>query len=445
MIAFTLRQFKGKSLLPLLLPLGYLVFAAYYLQHYFIPDANLYLGFVLAPYLLLIKKGKYSLRYFLPTLFCAGTAFFIPLTSLVYLGLVFGLLLALESTQGKVSFLVPILLFILSTIFNYFTNLIGFPIRLWLSEIAGKILLQTGQAVAVTGNLISLNGTVFSVDPACAGLRMLATSFILTLFVLAFYQRKTGKEASLKLVLSLLLLTLVLNIGANLVRIVLLVLFEIPPDNIFHDLVGMATLVLYVVMPLLFICKRLFQCYLSQPESSAPVSEVKLPSQFNYLLSFCLLLGTVLAGLKTEEAKATRLSQANNLTLPGFKKEILTDGITKFENAENLIYVKPVNFYAAEHSPMVCWSGSGYSFKAINQEKINGREIYTGVLQKGQDKIYTAWWFDRGTCKTISQWEWRWQAASTNQTFNLINVNAATPGKLRTKTIELLEEPVFDE
>ncbi len=440
MIALALKEKTSRRFLPLVLVAGYLAFAGYYLKNYFIPDANLLMGLVLAPYLMLIRKGNYSSRYLLPTLFCLGFSVFIPLTSLVYLTLVFGLLLLVESTIGKVSYFIPVLLLILSTVFNYFSNFIGFPIRLWLSKIAGEMLLLAGQQVEVSGNLINLNGAAFSVDPACAGLRMMATSFILAMFVLAFYQRKTNREMGFKLVASLLFLTLLLNIGSNLIRIVLLVLFKIPPTNYFHDLVGVACLLVYVVLPLLFITEKLFKNATELPQKS---QDLLPPKPISLALSFCVLLGTVLGGLQTEKIKAARITQENNLALSGYQKQVLTDGITKFENAEHLIYVKPVNFYAAEHSPMVCWTGSGYSFRSINQEKINGREIYTGVLQKGKDKIYTAWWFDRGVCKTISQWEWRWQAAKTNQTFNLINVSAATPDALKIKTKELLSTTLF--
>src|SRR5690349_18732276 len=139
MNALTFQKPEIRQIVPWLLVAGYLVFAGYYLQNYFIPDANFYLGLALAPYLMLIRKGNHSFRYLLPTLLCLGFSFFIPLTSLVYLALIFGVLLLIETTFGKVSYFIPFLLLILSTIFNYFSNFIGFPIRLWLTKIAGEM------------------------------------------------------------------------------------------------------------------------------------------------------------------------------------------------------------------------------------------------------------------------------------------------------------------
>lgn len=435
---FKLSQARS---LPFLLPAAYVVFGFFYLQHYFITDVNSWLGLVLAPYLLLIRKGNYSFRYLLPTLVCLGLAFFIPITTLVYLTLIFGLLLALESTIGKVSYYILFLLLILSSVFQYFSNFFGFPIRLWLSKIAGQILLLLGKPVEVSGNLIQLNGEIFSVDPACTGLRMLATSFLLALFVLAFYHRKTGTNVRFLVVSGLLLFTLLLNIVANLLRIVLLVLFKIPPENIFHDVVGMACLVVYVVLPLLFITGKLFK---NSTVSAKKVSAHFQISKRNILLNLVLFIGISAAGFKTATIKSNRNTTQNNLELSGYKKQIVQDGITKFENQNYLLYVKPVWFYSAEHSPMVCWTGSGYSFQSIKEEVVKGRKIYTAELKNGTDKLHTAWWFDRENCKTIDQLEWRWEAAKTNRQFNLINITAATPEALQIKTKELLSQPVFN-
>lgn len=445
MISLTLSEPRQKLLPAILLAAVYLAFSGWYLRDFFVADLNLYFSLLLVPYLLLLKPGKYSFRYLPPALLFLGLAIFVPVKTLVYLALVFGLLFLLESTIGKVSYYLLFLLFIMSSVFRYFSNFFGFPIRLWLSKIAGNILELTGQEVAVSGNLISLNGTDFSVDPACTGLRMLATSLLLALFVLAFYQRKTGREASFKLVSGVLLLTLLLNIGANLFRIVLLVLFQIPPENIFHDLVGMACLVLYVVVPLLLVADRIA----GKPKAEIPepvrqeTSTGRVPV-YGLLLSFLVFSATVFAAQNTTETKAALATSGNGLMLKGYTKKVLNEGITKFENAEALMYVKPVHFYSAEHNPTVCWTGSGYDFTRIEKRYHFGTEIYTGILQKGNDKLYTAWWFDQGQIKTISQLEWRWQALKTDAGFNLVNVSATSPEALEQKLQFFLKQPLFN-
>jgi hypothetical protein len=79
---------------------------------------------------------------------------------------------------------------------------------------------------------------------------------------------------------------------------------------------------------------------------------------------------------------------------------------------------------------MICWQGSGYNFTSIRKQTITGREVYSGILTKGADKIYSAWWFDNGSLKTVSQLEWRWTAAQGSKPFYLVNVNASSEAGL---------------
>src|SRR5690606_7473196 len=161
------------------------------------------------------------------------------------------------------------------------------------------------QKVEVLGNIIVLNGQEFAVDPACTGLNMLTVSLLLSLFMLAFYQRKTGHGNSFLLVAGVLLLTFGLNILANLFRIVLLVLFKIPASNIFHDLVGMACLILYVVLPLLWLLPKLNFGRRIQKNAveNAAGKQLMLSQEFRMLVSFLLFSATVFAGFQTTQTK----------------------------------------------------------------------------------------------------------------------------------------------
>lgn len=123
-------------------------------------------------------------------------------------------------------------------------------------------------------------------------------------------------------------------------------------------------------------------------------------------------------------------AKAMSLQLPGYKKQTLANGIMKFENSRSLIYIKPTVFYAPEHNPMICWKGSGYEFKSIRKQMRSGKEVYTGILTKGKDKIYTSWWFESKNLQTINQFDWRWKALKDNDQFYLININASSPSVL---------------
>lgn len=136
------------------------------------------------------------------------------------------------------------------------------------------------------------------------------------------------------------------------------------------------------------------------------------------------LLFILLIAYKIKNTKADYIS-FSNIIYTGFKQTILESGVTKIKTPQTLIYLKPTKFYAPEHNPMICWKGSGYDFKSIKKETIEGKEIYTSVLIKGKDKIYAAWWFESKKIQTINQLLWRWEAFKTDDHFYLINVNAS--------------------
>ena len=94
---------------------------------------------------------------------------------------------------------------------------------------------------------------------------------------------------------------------------------------------------------------------------------------------------------------------------------------------------------------MICWVGSGYEFKQIKKETIVDKEIYTGTLEKGADKLFTAWWFDNGKCKTIKHLEWRWRSLKGEGEFVLVNVSTTTEQELRNKVNEFLKSDLKEE
>ena len=124
------------------------------------------------------------------------------------------------------------------------------------------------------------------------------------------------------------------------------------------------------------------------------------------------------------------LNKTTNFTIKNLEnnrcpKTILPDGIVKYENEEILAYIKPIlGFYAAEHSPLICWQGSGYTFGEVKLDTINGLEIYTGTLKKGNNTLQTAWWYDNGVTRTASQTTWRASILRGQPNFNLINISA---------------------
>jgi exosortase N len=108
------------------------------------------------------------------------------------------------------------------------------------------------------------------------------------------------------------------------------------------------------------------------------------------------------------------------------------DGILKYDDGEILVYLKPIpGFYAAEHSPMICWQGSGYVFGQVKSTYMGGMELYTGILKKGDETLQTAWWYDNGKTRTASQTVWRTAILHGEPNFNLVNITAGDSVSLR--------------
>ncbi|TCD16874.1 exosortase N [Pedobacter psychrodurus] len=415
----------------------YLIILLWFLPGFLNWGVNLYAGLLLAPFICNLKPGQFSLRYLIPTVTAIVLAIFIPVKTLFFIALLFAALLFIENSLGKLSEAFLFLLFLLSPVFKYLIATIDFPIRLWLTAKVTELLNSMGTHAVAFGNIIELEKHSFAVDPACAGLNMLVISLIISLFLLVYNQKRINKQPPFILVGGLFLLTIGLNICSNFFRILLLVLFKIMPDTVFHDAIGLICLSIYVIVPLIFVSKVLiihFSTFKKQnPNQNRPANyNVRLP-----LLHITILALLIFIALNM--VKADHLTPINNqIQLSGFKKKLLETGISKFENNEALIYIKPAPFYVPGHDPKLCWTGSGYDFNNIKKEKIANTEIYTAILSKGADRIYAAWWFDNGTIKSINQLSWRWSGAMGSQLFYLVNVNANNRKNLHHQVAQLL-------
>ena len=87
---------------------------------------------------------------------------------------------------------------------------------------------------------------------------------------------------------------------------------------------------------------------------------------------------------------------------------------------------------------MICWSGSGYEFTRIHEKEIGGTTVYAATLEKGDEQLYTAWWYDNGLSTTISQFEWRWDALRTHHHYAIVNVTASTPEMLEKEARKMI-------
>ncbi|HEY0040424.1 MAG TPA: exosortase N [Flavisolibacter sp.] len=360
----------------------------------------------------------------------------VPVKTLLYFALSTTFFCWIEMQQVRIHFLGVVALFFSSPAFQYAAGIFSFPIRLQLTKAVGAVFSLFASNLELKGNVILYEGHEFAVDPACMGLHMLSISLLLGIFLLGLLQRKAGKIVNWKIGILYLLCLFVLNLLANVLRIILLVQFAIPPEAIMHDVIGLACLVLYVCLPACYLAK------LFVSKARVEITAVQQPDFKRHLPVFhwILLAGLLLVAHRVVSIDTySKFSDKYTEAIAGYSSSVYAPGIVKLENAEALLYIKFIRgFYDTEHNPAMCWKGSGYVFKDIKTQVLEGKEVYTASLHKGNDKLYTSWWYGNADHVTTSQWEWRWNMVKSGQSYAVINVTAANEKTLRAEVKKLL-------
>jgi exosortase N len=182
------------------------------------------------------------------------------------------------------------------------------------------------------------------------------------------------------------------------------------------------------MLPLYFLGKWMVFRFGKPSEES--FTKVKLrPFVWPSLVAMSIVLMTVGFTIPSGIANAD-----TDYAIVKFNKTVpqeIEGGVTKIMSGDLLIYIKPIpTFFSGEHTPLICWKGSGYQFKSIRKEKIADREVFCGVLQKRNESLHTAWWYTDGTMNTIDQVTWRTTMMKTQKRFCLVNVTAKSQKEL---------------
>ncbi len=428
---------------------------------YIFIDTTFIIGILMLPYLVIIKNKKQTgWLYLILTIISLIGSIYLPTRTLHFFTLAFAALAYIEWQYGRLNWLPMFAVVLMSSLVTNFSLVFSFPIRLKISTLAAKGLSILDAKTLADGNIIHFRGTDFSVDTACMGLTMLQMSLLLALFLIAYFERIPFVNRHERFnfngnnfiftplsIMTILGISLGLNMFFNLLRIVLLVLFKWMPDTFMHDGAGVVGLGLYVFLPLYFIVKKgasilnnssqtlLLSTFPKVKNFWKGVFPFKIMNSFRYSFTILILIWlTYISFYKINHITPNNIS--NQLTINCLEqlkcpKTLEKDGVLKYKNDEILAYLKPIpGFYAAEHSPLICWQGSGYTFGQVKSMLINDIEIYTGVLKKGDDTLQTAWWYDNGNTQTASQTEWRTAILKGEPNFNLVNITAADTATL---------------
>ncbi|HEX8331547.1 MAG TPA: exosortase N [Segetibacter sp.] len=382
--------------------------------------------------------------YWYAAAFFIALTFILPVKTFLYFSLVLGVVFFIDTNFLKCGYLPLFTMIIISPIFNYITTVFTFPIRLELTSIAAQILSFMNPSTSNAGNIIHFNGADFSVDAECMGLSMVSIGLLTGVLLLSYYQRRTHSSISFVRSLLFLMFVLLLVLVCNLFRIVFLVQFHILPETLFHEVAGLVCYIIYVLIPVTLVVLFLIKRKENEPIAKIANNVNTAPKYFilkNLIIFFGLIIVTVY--VKMKETSPAALPE-NVSKVAHYKSETVSPGTIKLENENSLVYIKKIKgFYSTEHSPMICWKGSGYVFHNIERNTISGTPIYVGKLINKDEVLYTAWWFDNGEYRTINQIDWRWKVLRGTNEFSIINVTTGNQEQLQKEVSQILNKNIF--
>lgn len=400
------KKLTQQQMAALVLYLAYAVIMLVSLHAYIAwQSVNVVLGLMALPLVTIMQPGNTSkTRYGITAVCFAILTVMLPVKTMLYFTIAFAFLFVTENFSGKINCLPVCVICFMSPLFQFATNVFSFPIRLQLTNWAGFIMNRVMGSVIVKGNMIVYNGNEFSVDPACMGLNMMVTSLLLQLIIIAMFQRKYNLQLRLYQTAGLLTMTFILNVISNLFRIICLVWLNILPGTYMHELIGLLCLLLYVIIPVVWVTKWIiknkgYSAVLGPDTKTAFLGTKALQLHIGLLLMVCWACHSVIINEKTVTDSSAVIAPVE-----GYKTERITAEIVKLQNSQSLVYIKYIpGFYNADHHPMICWAGSGYLFRQVQQEIIGKQRVYTALLQNGKELLYTSWWYDNGLNRTIDQ------------------------------------------
>lgn len=377
-------------------------------------------GFFLLPFILKIDKevvGSY--RYVILTIVFA-LLFFVFGQSYWALACGISLVFAtIELKAGKLNVMAFYALLFYLPITRSFFMLFGFYIRLEITKWAAKLISLFYPIVSFEGTQIFNDGEQFSVDAGCMGLRLVITGFLLTLLIL----NQTALSLKIKLkprvVSAFLLLSFLLIILGNFFRIVVLILLNSPEGTWSHELIGICSLILFHLIPMVLIArytlKKKWVVDGSHPPSQNRASTI---SQISLIIVSIVMISQLIFDPKPQQQSDI------NYRFKGYTANQSNDGIVTYRRDNSIFTIKPINpFSFSNHHPMLCWRGDGFEISNEARSKIGENECMQATLKStSQGNLNTVWWYTNTVdFATTSEIEWRYRAIIKQEPFYILN------------------------
>ena len=224
-----------------------------------------------------------------------------------------------------------------------------------------------------------------------------------------------------------------------------LVLFNVLPNHPAHGWIGIACLLIYVMLPAMWLAGWLIRRY-GKDTIARPAIAARLTGMGMLTAQFILIISVAIAAAVIKKEKAAlQLDTSPVPIVAGWNVARVDASILKLDNPQSLVYIKSIpGFYSGDHHPMICWRGSGFSFRQIEEQSIGSNKLYTAILDDGTQKLYTAWWYDNGSARTIDQFNWRWDVFRGANKYALINLTASSETELKAMVSDVMRKQPFN-
>ncbi len=413
---------KTKQLLYGAIAIAVLLLSVPFLRAYIVWSVGQIFYFVLAILSIhVVEKGRGSTRFGWLSMLLLIAFLGLKVKVLFLSSLLFFLLFVGEQGWGRLNNTPLFAAILVGPAGQYVLNTMSFPVRLELTSSVGKMLSRFYPEVSTKGNMIDFSGVEFIVSDACLGLSMFQSALMMTLFLIGYYERQKAIHLHWLGIGFFLVLAGVLVLIANWVRILLTVLFKSMPDTFGHEVIGIICLAAYVLIPILWIIKKMGPMWVKKVVKERPVSPFSLP------IAVLLALGIAYCTFSFDRLERTAMDQTvEKLVVEGYERKLLDSGILQFLGDSSLVYVKPgVPVFASDHNPKICWRGSGYEFAGEYLGDVDGQSvIFSQLVTPDGQTWYSCWWYDSGLEQTTSQWAWRWGTMTSRKPYRLINITA---------------------
>lgn len=414
------------------------------MQHEFIvPSFHIVLAICIAPFVFHIQsKVTGSMRYAILCLAFLALYAWLEINVLLFMCCGSLLLFTIEYRFGKIGWLPFFFLICISSALNYVIHVSTFSIRLELSQLAGQMLNAIGHTITLQGTSFQLDdGSSFSVDDACVGLKLFNTGLSVMVLLLGFAQQRQQKSLSILALGMIFLSTLLLLIATNLLRIVVIVMFRSEAGSASHEIIGLFSLLMYTIIPLHFIIGFSIKRFGKSFEQTSADHNFGYSKYVAICVALVFTTTATFAKVRHQHENFTQDDKLAQLNLEGFTRLEKLDGVIQFSSPNALVYIKPANKgYESDHPPSLCWQSAGFALEEIMEKEMGTHRIWFAKLKRDATVQYTAWWYDNGINKTIDQWHWR---LDKGEPYRIVNITTRTPQELEKTCAEFLSKKLF--